>query len=215
MARNVEELLQTLRTSSPLSLDGSTATLVQQIVSDGVAEWVSVTPSPTAVMHECFYNVRSHIEKHGGALIYGWAVWEWPDVFVEAEHHAVWELDGKLIDVTPHEAGIERVAFLRDPSATFDWSHSSSRENVRMPISKSEAVQEYLDTARAQRAWMAENSNGREMTLDPRQAAAFFHKSRSLKLEIFAELAAKCGRNQPCICGSGEKFKKCCAQIFA
>ena len=39
---------------------------------------------------------------------------------------------------------------------------------------------------------------------------ARFYSSQSEKLRTFAGETQKVGRNDPCACGSGRKFKKCC-----
>lgn len=39
----------------------------------------------------------------GGRLITGWGIWQWDNILVEAEAHAIWESpDNQLIDITPH-----------------------------------------------------------------------------------------------------------------
>jgi hypothetical protein len=49
---------------------------------------VQSKPAPGATAQSCFYNVRACIEREGGEMLYGWSIWEWPRVFIEAEHHA-------------------------------------------------------------------------------------------------------------------------------
>ena len=39
----------------------------------------------------------------------------------------------------------------------------------------------------------------------------YFLDARSVKTGTFKREGPKTGRNDPCVCGSGKKFKKCCA----
>ena len=39
---------------------------------------------PDAKPGECFHNVRRCIEKSDGAEVFGWEIWSWPGVYVEA-----------------------------------------------------------------------------------------------------------------------------------
>jgi hypothetical protein len=56
---------------------------------------VNVAPEPSAELNNCFHNVASIVAKNGGAILYGWSLWEWPRVFIEAEHHAIWDNNGE------------------------------------------------------------------------------------------------------------------------
>ncbi|BCV47449.1 hypothetical protein [Shewanella algae] len=46
--------------------------------------------------------VQNKIDKFGGTLITGWAIWEKVGVFIEAEFHAVWlKPDGEHLGLNP------------------------------------------------------------------------------------------------------------------
>ncbi|WP_417484716.1 SEC-C metal-binding domain-containing protein [Maricaulis salignorans] len=215
MASSVQELISTVRTTAPLSLDGPVNSLAQRLSPGAAVEWVPIRPSELAQPQECFYNVKAMVERSGGELVYGWAIWEWPQVFIEAEHHAVWELDGHLVDVTPHEIVGDRVAFVRDPLATFDWSHATQRENVKVPLTDSPAVSNYLAATDAMRELMREGADGRTIRLDPMAVEDLVIRVTRAKLGVFEALASKTSPNAPCVCGSTVKFKRCCAGLFA
>ena len=60
-------------------------------------------PLPEAEEMDCFVNVEQAIAKNGGRAVYGWAIWQVPGVYIEAEFHCVWENDaGEMLDVTPY-----------------------------------------------------------------------------------------------------------------
>lgn len=67
---------------------------------------------------ECFENVRLHVEKNGGDIVYGWTVVEYEGLFFESEFHAVWRnSSGDLIDITP--SNIKENMFFIDPTITY------------------------------------------------------------------------------------------------
>jgi len=65
------------------------------------------------------------------------------------------------------------------------------------------------------RAWFEEGDNLAVMTRAIKEAAAIGHRKRPLRYpapEVVAKAPPKkVGRNEPCVCGSGQKFKDCCA----
>lgn len=53
----------------------------------------------------------------GGEAVYGWCLWLFPGVWVEAEFHTVWRSsDDELIDVTPKVGGEKAIMFVIDPT---------------------------------------------------------------------------------------------------
>lgn len=84
----------------------------------GVPEWIEVEPLEGSIHVECFDNVDRAIRDHGGKAIMGWIIWEKPGVWLEAEHHAIWEQhDGTWRDVTPTIDGETRLVFVPDDNA--------------------------------------------------------------------------------------------------
>jgi len=106
---------------------------------------------------DCFGNVERYIKNNGGSIQYGWIIWEVPNLFVEAEFHAVWvNREGEYIDITPKIDGEKEILFVPD---------SKRKDEGRITPN----ITEY-----------------------------------------YAEKKVKIGRNEPCSCGSGKKYKKCC-----
>lgn len=62
--------------------------------------FVDVVPEPWALPQECFPNVRAQIDKTGGRIPYGWAILRCGNLFIEAEHHAVYDREQE--GVFPH-----------------------------------------------------------------------------------------------------------------
>jgi hypothetical protein len=110
--------------------------------------YVPVTPTPFAVVSHCFDNVAVQIEKHGGNIAYGWAIWHWPSAYFEAEHHGVWRSPkGELIDITPGLTGAQRILFLPNQSAAFNAS--AFRSNVLVSIEGNQTAAEFVSLANA------------------------------------------------------------------
>ena len=93
-----------------------------------------VTPDSWCKAGDCFENVRRKLKKDGGRIQFGWAVWEWPGVFLEAEHHAVYVApkSPSFVDVTPCNFGSTRHLFVPDDSATYNFENEGVlRDNLR------------------------------------------------------------------------------------
>lgn len=55
-------------------------------------------------------------------------------------------------------------------------------------------------------------ANGRDLGLSLATAADAYERARSGAVESLTRPSAKIGRNDPCPCGSGKKYKRCCAR---
>jgi len=97
-------------------------------------QFVAVEPVAGALLHECIMNVRNHVEKHGGQLVNGWTIWEWPTILLEAEFHTCWlNSEGRLIDITPKRDGEKRMCFVQDKSIEYKELRIP---NKQMPLRK-------------------------------------------------------------------------------
>ncbi|MNC06827.1 hypothetical protein D3C75_543500 [compost metagenome] len=92
-----------------------TQKICQQILANVNAVWVKSEPLPGAPEKECFQIVADHVVRHGGKAITGWAIWEVPGVYIEAEYHSIWQdADGVLHDLTPYPHKFDKILFLPD-----------------------------------------------------------------------------------------------------
>ena len=88
----------------------------RSVVSESDPVFVRVETQYTAKQNDCFENVRIYAGEHGGEMVHGWAIWEWPRVYFEAEFHCVWRSpDGRLVDITPNSPPYPWILFLPDP----------------------------------------------------------------------------------------------------
>jgi len=211
-------IFDTVLSGTPSAITRPILNLCADIPGGGAPEFIQHQPGPGAVVRECFNNVVDRVRLLGGDFVYGWAIWEWPGVFVEAEHHAVWRSpDGVLIDITPHEYPTHGVLFLPDPSATYDFQGFKRRDNVRRALIDIPAVTEFLQISAHTFQILEEASVGKEYRFSPRdlqQLQAMEDHRAQLKGSIYFHLARSKGPNDICFCRTGKKFKKCCSRYF-
>src|SRR5438552_1876414 len=114
--------------TAPRAITQTVLQFCAQIASGQHPFYVEVKPDPMALPLECFPNVAAKIAQEAGTVEHGWAIWEWPGVFLEAEFHAVWgSPDGKLIDVTPTPDGEKRILYLPDPKRKYQGTSLPNR----------------------------------------------------------------------------------------
>jgi hypothetical protein len=105
--------------------------------------WISVEPADWAAEHACVEVVDRLVQEQGGARLLGWMLWEWPNVFIEGEFHAIWQRpDGTVTDPTPKKPPLSAILFVLDPTAQITtWQ----KENVRKPLKHRREILDYLD----------------------------------------------------------------------
>ena len=164
--------------------------------------YIDVTPIPGAEPLDCFETVKRKIMRDGGIIQYGWQIWEWPAIMIEAEFHAIWvSPDNRYVDVTPKQINVTNVLFLPDPVRTYTGQRV---DNIRMALADDPLIHEFIKLSNR----ISELDNEEEPT---NQAESFKLAKRAV--EIMQILARrKIGRNDPCPCGSGLKYKNCCGR---
>jgi hypothetical protein len=84
--------------------------------TDKAATVLSVVTDSGARERDGYINVRNRVERDGGRMQLGWAVWQHAHLFIEAEPHAVYDPgEGKeWFDCTPHTSpnGTQRQEIL-------------------------------------------------------------------------------------------------------
>ena len=204
--------------TTPKNISPQILELCKKLDDSQTPVFVPVRPVPGAIINECFPNVEHHVKKHGGSIQYGWIIWEHPGVIIEGNFHACWiDTAGELVDVTPKQDKEKEVLFLRDTKRVYD---GTPVDNVRELITEDPA---FLKTLRLQE----ELGKLRvKYNVDGVSAAIPVHELEKIGFPVPAGAVAldmtgrnparknfgKVGRNDPCPCGSGIKFKKCCGK---
>lgn len=97
---------------------------------------------------ECFPIIKEQIASNGGSMVVGWAIWEWPGVFIEAEFHAVWASpDGQLSDLVPRSLLSQHIVFLPDLSRKYEGRQV---DNIRKALVRDNDLIRFLFTFRRQ-----------------------------------------------------------------
>lgn len=110
----------------------------RSVVRDPAPRFVPVRARVGAEVMDCFGTVPEQVQEHGGTMVVGWAIWEWPDVLIEAEYHGIWlSATGEEIDVTPKEPPVKRVLFLPDPKRPYE---GYQRDSVRKALCRDKDV---------------------------------------------------------------------------
>lgn len=102
------------------------------LASGSTALTVRCEPLLHEPYNECFAIVPKQIAAQGGVQLTGWAIWEVPGVYIEAEFHAVWQRpDGEVIDITPRPFVSDCILFLPDTKRQYAGRQV---DNVRKPL---------------------------------------------------------------------------------
>ena len=113
--------------------------------------FIDITPEVGSEADDCFEIVRRKTQHESGRIQYGWAIWEWPRVFIEAEHHAVYEPPSgqPWQDLTPCRRKSRQRLFLPDDSATYDFQNEGfRRDNRRIALSDDSDIDELFKAAK-------------------------------------------------------------------
>jgi hypothetical protein len=104
--------------------------------------YVRCSPVQGAIQNECFSVVEEYVAQHKGISVIGWAIWERPRVFIEAEFHAIWcAPNGDYVDISPREFPSSRILFVCDPRR----KHNGLQvDNVRKALCKDKDVHRFL-----------------------------------------------------------------------
>ena len=165
--------------------------------------YIPVEAAGWGLMNECFPNVRRMIQEHGGQPVNGWAVWQWANISVTLEAHAIWESpEEKIVDITPHDCGEREILFLRDDRVVYAGKPIGS---IRQPLTGSPLVAELIGLL---------NERDRIMCASVDRTYDVPKEMYLRIMQIQEMLHREVGRNDPCPCQSGLKYKKCCGREY-
>ncbi|MFK7967095.1 MAG: hypothetical protein AB8C46_24315 [Burkholderiaceae bacterium] len=94
------------------------------------------------VGQDAFELVAAHVSVAGGNAVNGWAIWERPNLYLEAEFTAIWAPPGEppvYLPIPGHPA--PRMLFLPDPQRKANGDYV---DNKRRSLTKDKRVNDYL-----------------------------------------------------------------------
>lgn len=201
-----------MNTIVPNLLDPHIREFCFEIMPSAKPRFVAIVPEDGCEPLNCFNNVQRKVEIAGGRIQFGWAIWEWPRVYVEAEHHAVYAPadEREWIDLTPDQDGETHRLFIPDDSAVYDFENEGiRRDNLRKALSDDPLVRNFFSNAKAITAILNTIHGIGEVHVDFATAQRI-HNLEDEKRKLIFDIGMKyTARNQRCFCGSGEKFKRC------
>ncbi len=191
------------RETTPVRVTDKIMELCNGIVPDAKPEYIPVEAQEWSLPSECFPNVQKMVREHGGQQVNGWAIWQWANILVEGEAHAVWENpQGQLIDITTHINGENKILFLRDDDMVYKGNTIAS---IRMALTSSQLVEELILLMNERDRIMCETP-GRKYSISPLLMARI--------AAIMDMLHEDVKGNEFCPCQSGLKYKKCCGREY-
>ncbi|MCB1065809.1 MAG: hypothetical protein KDN20_23185 [Verrucomicrobiae bacterium] len=132
----------------PKLITKPTLRFCRTIVPQGQPQFIRCNSVKTGDRNECYGNVARYCEEHGGEAQHGWAIWEYPKVYIEAEFHCVWRSpENELIDITPNLPPYTWILFLPDPKRIY---RDRLIDNIRKPLRRDKEI---LDLHRVCEEW--------------------------------------------------------------
>lgn len=184
--------------------------LCQEIVPGSAAPvYIDVQPLDGVPPKECFPIVEEHVSRFGGSSLIGWALWEMPTLFLEAEFHAVWKApDNSLLDIAPKPEPTQRILFLPDPSRNY---RGYQVNNVRRAVSQNADVIAFLQACDEEFEFMNRGIRAKqhgEIVIEGDEIAEY-EEIRMRRARFSFQMLPEIGPYTPCPCGSGKKTKWC------
>ncbi|MCY0998317.1 hypothetical protein OWM54_14370 [Myxococcus sp. MISCRS1] len=180
--------------------------------------YVPIIPAVNAKGLDCYVNAKNVAEQCGGQVVYGWRIWEWPGILLEAQAHAVVQKpDGTFVDVTPPHDGSTQDLFVPDPRNVYNGKRILTRQKA---LAASRTVDKYIEAVAVVGKLEAANyvDNGDDeagVYLDER-AEREHHKLTKKRIEAQMRLEGFSQRRPAhvpetgrCTCGSGDKVEDC------
>lgn len=192
---------------TPARVSAEVAALCELVSPGAIPVFIDVEPDNSFQPDSCYPNVEALVATDGGESVFGWAVYEWPRVWFEFQHHAVWrDPDGVLRDKTPR-ADNEKVALFLPDGPRYEGMHIPTRwfpASDRPEIKRMTEIQEKINNLKAAHF----NKVGEYTELDERSAQPVI-RLETEKALIVDQMNYMPSRNDLCPCFSRKKFKRC------
>ncbi len=131
----------------PKSINELVVEFCSYLCCDKKPLYVQIEPEKHSKPLLCYLNVEKKVKHDGGTSVFGWSIAEYRDIFLEAQHHAIWRSQsGNLMDITPAEFGNNMSLFLEDPHRSYiGLPIPSERYSLADPVKVNEFIS-LLDT---------------------------------------------------------------------
>lgn len=197
---------------TPYSESNSVKSLLNKMNASSQPIYVKSIPNQMDIENECFPLVDEYISDHGGERVLGWAIWELPGLFIEAEFHAIWKAPtGELIDLNTRPLKTEKILFLPDYEITYE---GYQKNNIRLSLSNNPTITDFLNVHDKMFEFMNRGERKEqhgEIKLNETDLIEYELLMREMmKIQLKMNIAYRpLSIYDPCACGSGKKAKWC------
>lgn len=197
---------------TPYSESNSVKSLLSKMNASSQPIYVKSIPNQMDIENECFPLVDKYISDHGGERVLGWAIWELPGLFIEAEFHAIWKAPtGELIDLNTRPLKTEKILFLPDYEITYE---GYQKNNIRLSLSNNPTITDFLNVHDKMFEFMNRGERKEqhgEIKLNETDLIEYELLMREMmKIQLKMNIAYRpLSIYDPCACGSGKKAKWC------
>ena len=204
-------LFPAMHTRTPPVITKQLLNLAANLARGQTPIYLQVQSETDAKANECFQNVQSKIRRENGSIVYGWQLWEWQHILVEAEFHAVWRSPtGELTEITPKQDNEERILFLPDPVRVY---HGVTVDNVRVPLRDDALIHHYITVSKEITKVM---NRGKKANLEGYVSVPAHEIEPLLEMKglVQSMLVKGLRAHDSCLCQSGKKYKRCHGRFF-
>jgi hypothetical protein len=169
---------------------------------------VAVSPIVGAEVGNCFGAVKLKVAADGGEVVYGWCFWLFPEVWVEAEFHAVWRgPDGALLDVTPKRDGENAVVFVPDPKRVYE---GRTHNSVHRLILDEAPVRDCVKLIGLRTDFVESRGKPGQVEVELDESESDIYRE-IIGAEALLLMVVRGGglSSTPCPCASGDQYGKC------
>ncbi|WP_263588659.1 hypothetical protein [Sphingopyxis sp. GC21] len=120
-----------VKETTPTTITPAVGAFAHSLNADA-AQFLPVINDPYGLYGWCSDGVRDKITHDGGRPVFGWTIWEWPNVLLTAEFHCIWEdANGDRFDITPKPRYESQILFVADPAYPDDFDFDLRPRNRR------------------------------------------------------------------------------------
>lgn len=201
-----------MHTRTPPVITKQLISLATKVAPGKTPTYIPVCSESGAKVNECFHNVEAKVQKDGGSIVHGWQLWEWPNVLVEGEFHAVWRSpDGNLVDITPKADGEEKVLFVPDERRTY---RGVTIDNFRVALRDDLLIHHFIKVSEQIAKVMNRGERAQQFgyVSVPADEIEPLLRFQTLTGEM---LSKGLRAHDECLCGSGKKYKRCHGKLLS
>lgn len=199
-------------TKIPNRIDPNLVSLCEKNIGHSEVSFVNIRDTESYRIKKCAFNASEEAQKHGGEIVFGWAIYVWEDVLYDFVGHAVVKVNEELYCVTPSQYPDDKLLFIPDNSISFDFDNPNSRmPSKEYSISRHKEVSQLIavrENIRSIKVNYPVSSGQVALNYEDSDKMRVLEKQQRLLMDkaIYYHHPIK----DKCACESGKQFRKCC-----